>query len=588
MLDFKNDRLDYGRLLMPPPDYVLTKAIGTTYSLDLNTLLAIPVALFYSKELSGDFTKDKYDVLDAIQKTADVVSIYCQKGKIKVPKKENKLFAFLEDCIHEVIPPIENSSFHPKVWVLRYEKEEEIAYRIIVLSRNLTFDRSWDLAVSSDGKVGKRNIKDNTPIIDFLQYLNVKDQGFLEELKRVEFELPEGFDSLKFHPIGVDKYTNPVKKQIFNALLVLSPFVDKPTLDILKKVGKRHRYLFSREEELRSLPEAGLDKYESYYLNPLIVDGETRSDEGEEEAANQNLHAKLFIGTTFNDHTWFLGSANATAPAFSERNIEFMVEMSTGRRANNAYYMTDALMGSEEHPIFLPYQPSELSETERPENSSQLIRHLYYQIIKMSLRAKAVLNKDKNNYEYTVQGNFTNIEWDEPTQISLSLFGNDMDPSIVQPGATFEHTFKNIALINLSAFIKVKISHRDESSEFLVKLAIAIPDNRNSEIFRNLIDSSQKFFDYLKFLLADNPYEENNEIGSILGLHHGDGLTSLGYDIPILEKLLLACSRDQQKINSIDKIIDRLRKESANGSKEIIPDAFSDMWEVIKTFKQVV
>ena len=46
MLDVKKDRLDYGELLMPPEGFQLSSGIATTYSLDLHTLLAIPVALF--------------------------------------------------------------------------------------------------------------------------------------------------------------------------------------------------------------------------------------------------------------------------------------------------------------------------------------------------------------------------------------------------------------------------------------------------------------------------------------------------------------------------------------------------------------
>lgn len=43
VLDFRQDRLDYGRLLIPPEDHRLDRAIAVTYSLDLNTLLSIPV-----------------------------------------------------------------------------------------------------------------------------------------------------------------------------------------------------------------------------------------------------------------------------------------------------------------------------------------------------------------------------------------------------------------------------------------------------------------------------------------------------------------------------------------------------------------
>jgi len=66
MLDFKKNRLDYGTLLMPPEGYELTHAVATTYSLDLYTLLAIPVALFYSKVLDGSFGENRFDVLESI------------------------------------------------------------------------------------------------------------------------------------------------------------------------------------------------------------------------------------------------------------------------------------------------------------------------------------------------------------------------------------------------------------------------------------------------------------------------------------------------------------------------------------------
>ena len=53
MLDYKKDRLDYGEMLIPPEGYTLTRAVAATYSLDLNTLLSIPIALFYAQTLEG-------------------------------------------------------------------------------------------------------------------------------------------------------------------------------------------------------------------------------------------------------------------------------------------------------------------------------------------------------------------------------------------------------------------------------------------------------------------------------------------------------------------------------------------------------
>jgi hypothetical protein len=146
MLDVRRNRLNYGELLSAPEGFELSRAVGTTYSLDLYALLAIPVALFYAKSMEGDFQLNRYDVLDAIRQSSDKVDLFCQRGKISVPKKYSNLFAFMEACVEEVEPAMEFASFHPKIWVLRFEKGEEVQYRMEVISPNLTYYPSWDIA----------------------------------------------------------------------------------------------------------------------------------------------------------------------------------------------------------------------------------------------------------------------------------------------------------------------------------------------------------------------------------------------------------------------------------------------------------
>src|ERR1700692_1623570 len=91
MLDFKQDRLDYGRLLIPPEGPRLDRAIAATYSVDLNTLLSIPVALFYSQTLEGKLDGERFQVLEAIQRTAGIVTVYYQERQIQLPKRYNRL-----------------------------------------------------------------------------------------------------------------------------------------------------------------------------------------------------------------------------------------------------------------------------------------------------------------------------------------------------------------------------------------------------------------------------------------------------------------------------------------------------------------
>ena len=48
--DSNRDRTDYGGILMPPDGYRLDRAVGTTYSLDLEALTAVAICLGLSEE----------------------------------------------------------------------------------------------------------------------------------------------------------------------------------------------------------------------------------------------------------------------------------------------------------------------------------------------------------------------------------------------------------------------------------------------------------------------------------------------------------------------------------------------------------
>lgn len=124
MLDVKKHRLDYGAMLIPPSGYRLAKAIAATYTLDLNTLLSIPVALFFSQTLEGNFETERVQLLEAIRRP-EVLRIYHQRGKIHVPKKHNRLYGLLEPCVVGILPENAYTSFHPKVWVLHFEHDDQ-------------------------------------------------------------------------------------------------------------------------------------------------------------------------------------------------------------------------------------------------------------------------------------------------------------------------------------------------------------------------------------------------------------------------------------------------------------------------------
>lgn len=116
-------------------------------------------------------------MLNALQKVSDKIVLFCEAGQIKVPTKPTALSILLEKMVVEVALPKDRQlgrypSFHPKTWVLAYVNADgDKKYRFVVMSRNLTFDRSWDISFAMDSSKNVRQKKKTQPICDFLDYL---------------------------------------------------------------------------------------------------------------------------------------------------------------------------------------------------------------------------------------------------------------------------------------------------------------------------------------------------------------------------------------------------------------------------------
>ena len=161
--------------LSTPPGYQLDWAIGTTYSLDLLALLAAPVAFAFSdaQDRTGQPIVEPLALLKATRQYADRMLIFCQAGAVHVPRNYQPLLANLENSIAEAEWP-NGGNFHPKVWFLRYvDGSGHVTYRMLCLSRNLTFDRSWDTLLRLEGELKNRTnaIRRNHPVGEFVEAL---------------------------------------------------------------------------------------------------------------------------------------------------------------------------------------------------------------------------------------------------------------------------------------------------------------------------------------------------------------------------------------------------------------------------------
>ena len=103
--DSNRDRTDYSGILMPPDGYRLDRAVGTTYSLDLEALTAVAICLGLSEETDSKLMQNPIGMLNALQKVSDKIVLFCEAGQIKVPTKPTALSILLEKMVVEVALP---------------------------------------------------------------------------------------------------------------------------------------------------------------------------------------------------------------------------------------------------------------------------------------------------------------------------------------------------------------------------------------------------------------------------------------------------------------------------------------------------
>ena len=165
----------YGANLQPPAGYVFDAAVATTYSLDFETALAVPVSLaLFAAENRDEILTDPLALLEGAERIAGRLLVFTDAGHIQAyARPYSRLCSLLERIIVEVAAP-KGGAFHPKMWALQFKSvqpDEPARLRLLVLSRNLTRDCSWDIALTLDGVVTRRPQAANRPLVDLVRRL---------------------------------------------------------------------------------------------------------------------------------------------------------------------------------------------------------------------------------------------------------------------------------------------------------------------------------------------------------------------------------------------------------------------------------
>lgn len=607
--------------LRPPDGFHLDQAIGTTFSLDLIALLSVPLAFTFSnwEDREGNPTANPLALLEAVKRNAERISIFHQAGQISVPNRQERLFAYLEKSVHPVRGKKEFGIFHPKVWILRYVKRQgsSVEYRFICLSRNLTFDRSWDTILVLDGNLTDRTnaIAVNHPLGEFVKILpelaihplpketQERIRVLQDEVRRVQFRPPEGFDEYRFLPIGItDKPEWPFPEN-HRRMLIVSPFLGD---GLLKRItnGRPDCLLISRDDEAEKLTPETIQRFRSIYTLSQEASPE-QGEEGEEENSDflSGLHAKLYLmDDGWNSRLW-TGSANATNAAFpdphkpedrAKGNVEFLVEL-IGLKSR---FGIDSFLRQETGTIsfrdllkeFVPPVVPPVTDAHQQMLDDE-VRSVRRRLATAGLAAIVVSAPEENGYNVEVQ--CLRDTPSLPPDMQIKCWPVTFKEHLAvrcRFDAPIIACFDRVTLDTLTEFLVFDLSlsrdGRKSSSRFVIQVPLkGEPEGRFARLLRILLENKSQVLRLLLMLLADHeigPGDGGNG-GRVLFGEDGTGSGGLP-EIPLLESLLRALDRQPEKIDRVSRFVDDLSKDPEGAS--LLPDGFLAIWPAIREARE--
>lgn len=606
MLNPNYDRLDYGQILTPPVGYTLDFAVGTTYSLDLDALVGASLALGLSEETDSVLMNNPVCLLEALRSTGDKVALFCEGGQIHLPSRVTSLYILLEKMVFSVKTDKQKNitaypSFHPKFWLIRYKNTEgDLSFRLVVLSRNLTFDRSWDISFYMNGKMTRRYNRKNEPICDFLRYLltklpsdnngkekakNIRD--LINELPNVIFELPEKeFIDYEFIPNGIKRSNGKFYRfdetglftETFHEIMIISPFVSG---DIIRCFNDRNdnspiensRYmLITRENSLSKLKPEDVSNFDIYTLRDKVIDGETAISDDAVSAKKQDIHAKAYLIRKYSNSDLYLGSLNASHNAVYG-NVEFMLRLSAKNRYLNMDKLKASLFCGEDDSPDNPFQKVEL-ETAIIDEENKDVNDLNAIIKDINRCNKVAAVHIEDDEHYSISIHFEECD--------IGIFTVLVRPLLSQKICEFgeEILFDKLTVEQLSEFYVVSVSDGKNSIERVLKIYTEkMPSDREKIIISKVISDKECFYRYVAFLLGDDFILSTLE-ANLFGETVGSEQKRPTLHLPALyEKMLQTAATAPEKFKGIEYLIKTISDDG------IIPEDFKKLYE---TFKKAV
>lgn len=628
--------------LRPPTGYRLRRAVGTSFTLDLMALLTAPLAFtfFDAHDDDGAPVADPVALLEALRRHAEKVTLFCQAGAIGVPKPQQRLMAYLEGSVFEVQAQRKGGIFHPKVWVLNFEADDRPAiYRVLCLSRNLTFARAWDTCLRLEGRLTQRQrgYWRNKPFADLLMALpglatrsltpELRDDisRMAYEVRRVDFRPPRPFSDFRVHNFGFGRrrgwpFTKAQRSLVVSPFLVgstvrelvgnhgLEVLISRPEAfeDVVRSVGKKHLprtcYVLS--------PGASLDSRNAEEEVEEQADATPPADEtppgngpspGNDEVELVGLHAKMFLFEDGDKATLFVGSANATSAAF-QQNVEVLVEL-VGRTRNCGI---NAFLGTEDDPrletlrsLLQEYRvPDSIPEVDQMQRDVEMrVDRLTRVLGATRLLAKVREVKEEQGWDMTLSGELPEIPAEAQVKVwPVTLSAEEAQQ--IQGAGEEQHeavgagdstdaiaTFRGLSFEALTAFFAFEVALRSGEHEVRKRFAataelLGAPEDRKPRLLRSLLKDRRRVLQLLLLILMG----EGADVSAFVEAARRSDKDARGTFAglargTLLEALLRSLSHNPRQIDDAARLIADLEKTPEG--RDLLPVGLDEIWEPV-------
>lgn len=600
-----SNRLTLIDAMRPPAGFQLESAMAVTFTLNLHTLLAVPAAFTISgldeSENDGGPARP-VELIHALRVNAGKLTVFSEAGYISLPPASRAL-GFLEGAVVPVKAP-RGGIVHPKVWVLCYQEvkagqAQGTRLRVLISSRNLTFDPSWDTMLRLDQTLDPGGAKLdavgdlftgllNTAITEAAAVHQTRVASLAQALGTARFGLPDGVDDLRVHLFGFDGNKPSPFPESPDRGMIIAPFLTDGFFDGVY-TGPVDT-LVSRRKSLDGLSKGTLKGIPKICV---FDDGDSfeapdESNTGDSPGAGRSrtpsvddpgrplrgLHAKVFAFEKGSRANLFVGSANATGAAFSH-NVEILAEL----RGPKTQLGIDHLMkGDEDQPgletLLYVYHKGDVPDT--PDDESKALDRMRREIARLEITG-TVEQGDTEGQEWAVTYRSEGpLPGGEGIEISCWPVTSPGHRRRIEAQEPLEARFAT-SLERISGFLAFELTDgSDEHTGFVIPVTLeGLPEHRNRHLLKALIGDARRFLRYLLALL----YDESPEHGlpGVVGMLERSAGSADGGAIrlAVLEQLLRTMRRDPAKLAGLHPLISDLRDDDA------LPEGFAELWDAI-------